>query len=48
MEELLKTMNRIIENNERFYRELSQKLEERHKSLVEADTRLGKIMEAVK
>jgi uncharacterized coiled-coil protein SlyX len=48
MEELFKTINRMIDNQEKSLSELSQKLEEQNKALVKINTRLGKIIEAVK
>jgi len=48
MEELLTTIERMIESHERFCRDVSKKLEERNKALVEIDVRIGKIIEAAK
>jgi hypothetical protein len=48
MEQLFETLNRMIDNQEKFNNEIFQKLEEQNKALVEIDTRLGKLLEAVK
>jgi len=48
MEELFKTLNEMIENQEKFNAEVSRRLKEQTRSLIEIDRRLEKIVEAVK
>jgi len=48
MDELFATLNRMIDNQEKFCNELAQKLEEQNKSLEQISERIGKITEAVK
>jgi len=48
MDDLISTLNRMIDNQEKFCNELAQKLEEQNKALIEIDQRIGKIIEVVK
>ena len=48
MEELFKTLYRMIDNQEKFNAEFTRRIEEQTRSLIEIDKRIGKIMEAAK
>ena len=48
MDDLISTINRMIDNQEKFNSELTRRLEEQTRSLEEIDKRIGKIIEAVK
>jgi len=48
MNDLISTLNRMIDNQEKFYNEITRRIEEQNKSLVEIDKRLENIIGAVK
>jgi len=44
MDELLATIERMIESHDKFCREVSQKLDERNKALVDIDEKIDVIL----